>query len=264
MKWPVVLVIDVGGQAQSAAATALGFKSYNPDLPIQLTFARDFVFEEPIALTIDNGTERLSRWLVTDQPSPPFAATATAGASTVSKPAGAQDYLSTLRAGFSHILPGGFDHLMFVLTMLLLCRSLAQTAMLVTAFTIGHSLSLAVAGFRLVSVPATIVEPLILLSICVYALLALRDAQGTFAHHYLAVSGVGLLHGLGFAAAFTKLAWTEAPVPHLVSFNLGIEIAQLLFVFAAYPLLARYGPYLRKPLAGVLTVLPLLWLPSLL
>lgn len=238
--------------------------SYDRDRPVQMTFTRDFVFEEPIALTIDNGTERLSRWLVTGQPSPTFAAAAATGESTLSGQREAQDYFSTLRAGFSHILPGGFDHLMFVLTMLLLCRSLAQMAMLVTAFTIGHSLSLALAGFRLVSVPAGVVEPLILLSVCAYALLALRDTQGTFAHHYLMVSGVGLLHGLGFAAAFTQLAWTEEPIPHLVSFNLGIEIAQLLFVLAAYPILARYRPYLRKPLAGVLAVLPLLWLPTLL
>ena len=191
----------------------------------------------------------MSRWLVTQQISPAFDATeassVTGAVTDTTEPAfadQAQLFFGALRAGFFHIFPSGIDHLLFVLALLLTCTGVREAAIAVTAFTVGHSVSLAIAGFKLVTVPATIVEPLILLSITLYALRAAwvaRDSKRDSASYFWPVAAIGLLHGLGFAAAFAELQWAQSPVGHLLGFNLGIELAQLLFVLLAYPVVSR-------------------------
>ena len=139
--------------------------------------------------------------------------------------------------GFFHIL-GGWDHLAFVLCLCLLTRG-RTLLWLVTIFTLGHSLSLALAFFEVIHVPVPPVEAVIALSIAFMAreaLLAKTEAVGredrrTRARYMVVVGAFGLLHGLGFATALG-----EAGVPHderlagLVFFNLGVEAGQLAFV----------------------------------
>jgi hypothetical protein len=111
---------------------------------------------------------------------------------------------------------------------------------LVTAFTIGHSLSLALAATGLVAVPAAIVEPAIAASIVVVALLALRG--GRAAETLLLTFAFGLLHGLGFASALVEAGIGAGPPGRLLAsvlcFNLGVEAGQLAFAVLVFPLLA--------------------------
>lgn len=248
----------------------LDASGYQPEQPVTVKFTTDFVFEEPIAITISDGDARMSRWLVTEQISPPFVATETAlAAGRVTENAEPpfadqmQPFSGALWSGFNHIIPGGVDHLLFVLAVLLTCASVRQAALAVTAFTIGHSVSLAIAGFRLLTVPAVIVEPLILLSITLYAMRAAwvaRSPGHSASNFFWPVVAIGLLHGLGFAAAFAELQWAQSPIVHLLGFNLGIELAQLLFVLLAYSIVSRLSRRAILWTAVALALTPLLLL----
>lgn len=251
----------------------LAGRGYDPSAPLQVRFTSGFVFEEPIALTQVRGSQRMSRWLISDQLGPMLPAALTgspeAPTATMAQSQPGPPLLQTLWVGFRHILPAGIDHLMFLLSLVLLCQSLRSLVLLVTAFTIGHCLTLAIAALRLITVPTHLVEPLILLSISLYALLALRRMGTTRSQHLLPVAMIGLLHGLGFATAYANAfsaanefdgaGWAQRPLAHLLSFNLGIELAQLLFVAAVYPFISRYRALLHRPLALMLIAAPLLW-----
>ncbi|WP_231639160.1 HupE/UreJ family protein [Sphingomonas profundi] len=137
--------------------------------------------------------------------------------------------------GILHIL-GGWDHLAFVLCLCLLTRG-RQLLLLVTTFTAGHSISLALAFFDVIHVPVPPVEAVIALSIAFMAREALRvtpDAVESVAarRRYMAiVATFGLLHGLGFATALGELGVSpHERVEGLVFFNVGVEVGQLLFV----------------------------------
>jgi len=137
--------------------------------------------------------------------------------------------------GILHIL-GGWDHLAFVLCLCLLTRG-RTLLILVTTFTIGHSLSLALAFFEVVQVPVPPVEAVIALSIAFMAREALRAKQvggedmQTVRRYMVVVSAFGLLHGLGFATVLGELGVAPGErLPGLLFFNLGVEIGQLLFV----------------------------------
>lgn len=137
--------------------------------------------------------------------------------------------------GFIHILMG-WDHLAFVLCLCLLTRG-KTLLLLVTTFTLGHSLSLALAFFEVVKIPVPPVEAVIALSIAFMAREALMRRPGSVESRamrarYVAVVGAfGLLHGLGFASVLGDLGLVQSErVPGLIFFNLGVELGQLAFV----------------------------------
>jgi hypothetical protein len=134
-----------------------------------------------------------------------------------------------LALGIEHILTG-WDHLAFVL-MLCLVAAGWRLLGLVSAFTAGHSLTLALAALGFVHVPSAPVEAAIALSVAFLAREALREGEATMRHGAALVFGFGLLHGLGFASALNAngIARAEFYVG-LVTFNLGVEIGQLMFV----------------------------------
>lgn len=140
-----------------------------------------------------------------------------------------------LQQGVWHIWLG-WDHLCFVLCLALLARG-RQLLGLITAFTLGHSISLAAAFFDVVHAPIPPVEASIALSITFMAreaLLALKNGpQHSFGRHVAVVAAFGLLHGLGFATALGELGVAPGEkFPALLFFNLGVETGQLLFVGA--------------------------------
>jgi len=142
----------------------------------------------------------------------------------------AQDYVYL---GITHILDGA-DHLAFVLCLCLLTSGLRLLG-LITAFTLGHSISLALAFLGVVHVPAPPVEATIALSIAFMArevLLARREPRAAVPRRHVAVvAGFGLLHGLGFASALGELGVSAGErFTGLVFFNLGVEAGQLMFV----------------------------------
>ena len=154
-------------------------------------------------------------------------------------------WLAWVREGLDHIL-GGPDHLAFVCALLLAAGSLRALAGVVTAFTVAHSITLALAVLGWVRAPALLVELAIALSIAYVALLNLLSARASSRWPEALV--FGLVHGLGFAAFLGDLLFFEpSAVAPLVGFNIGVECGQLLMVIAAVGLLRllpgdRSGP----------------------
>jgi hydrogenase/urease accessory protein HupE len=168
-----------------------------------------------------------------------------------------------LKLGVEHIL-SGIDHLAFVLGLLLLTPVWRKLWRTVTAFTVAHSLTLALAALGLVHVPSAPVEAAIALSIVLVAReawLMAREAQtGPAIHHGLRpwwmAFAFGTLHGLGFAGALSEVGLPETDIPlALLSFNIGVELGQLAFVAVALMLRAALGPVL----AGLSATWQLRW-----
>jgi hypothetical protein len=139
-----------------------------------------------------------------------------------------------LRLGFLHILPKGFDHVLFVLGIFLLTTKLRPMLLQVTAFTVAHSVTLGLTMYGLVSLPARIVEPLIAVSI---AYVAIENVFTSTVQPWrpALVFAFGLLHGMGFAGVLRNLRLPRGEfVPALVSFNIGIEVAQLTVIAIAF------------------------------
>jgi HupE / UreJ protein len=136
--------------------------------------------------------------------------------------------------GTEHIW-GGFDHLMFVFGLLLLVGGGSRLFWTVTAFTLGHSITLAVVTLGFFDYPVSLVEFAIAVSIFVLALELSRGKQGGLFLRYpwWLAGGFGLLHGMGFAGALAEAGLPQDNVPlALLFFNVGIEIGQLAFIFA--------------------------------
>jgi hydrogenase/urease accessory protein HupE len=141
-----------------------------------------------------------------------------------------------LRLGIEHIL-FGFDHLLFVLALVILVRNWRRVALTVTAFTIAHSITLAAATLDLVNVPGPPVEAAIALSILLVAVEIVNARRGTPSlaaqQPWLIAFCFGLLHGFGFAGALAEVGLPHHAIPiALLFFNLGVEIGQLVFVAA--------------------------------
>ncbi|MBM4197966.1 MAG: HupE/UreJ family protein [Gammaproteobacteria bacterium] len=135
--------------------------------------------------------------------------------------------------GFTHILPKGLDHILFVLGIFLLSARWRPLLVQVTAFTIAHSITLALSLYGLVSLPGTVVEPLIALSIVYVAVENILIGE-LRAWRTWVVFGFGLLHGLGFAGVLKDLGLpTGEFLPALIAFNVGVELGQLTVIGAA-------------------------------
>jgi hydrogenase/urease accessory protein HupE len=138
--------------------------------------------------------------------------------------------------GVEHILTG-VDHLLFVLCLVLLVRSVRKLLATVTAFTIAHSITLAAATLGFVHVPAPPVEATIALSIVFLASELLRTSANrstiTQGYPWVVAFSFGLLHGLGFAGALAQIGLPQGEIPlALFSFNVGVECGQLAFIAA--------------------------------
>jgi hydrogenase/urease accessory protein HupE len=145
----------------------------------------------------------------------------------------ARDYVAL---GFWHILDG-LDHLAFVLGLMLLVRGRRALVGTVTAFTVGHSVTLSLVVLGFVGLPSRLVELGIAASILVLAVELTRGegapASGLRRRPWLMAAAFGLLHGLGFAGALLEVGLPAGEVPvALLFFNLGIELGQLAFVAA--------------------------------
>jgi hydrogenase/urease accessory protein HupE len=139
-----------------------------------------------------------------------------------------------LRMGFEHILTG-YDHLLFLLGLVLVGRPLRSLFAAVTAFTLAHSVTLALAAFDVWTPSPRLVEPLIALSIAYVGVenWFVRDGQGRWKVTLL----FGLVHGFGFAGALRDVAVPSADVPTaLFAFNLGVELGQVAVLALLLPL----------------------------
>jgi hypothetical protein len=138
-----------------------------------------------------------------------------------------------LQLGFTHILPKGLDHILFVLGLFLLSVRLKPVLVQVTTFTIAHSVTLGLSMYGLVSLPGRVVEPLIALSIVYVAVENLRTRQLSI-WRVILVFLFGLLHGLGFAGVLKDLQLPRSEfLLGLLSFNAGVELGQLTVIALA-------------------------------
>lgn len=138
--------------------------------------------------------------------------------------------------GITHIL-GGYDHLLFVLALLLIVRSAQVLVWTITAFTIAHSITLALAALGLVHVPGPPVEAAIAFSILLLASEIVRLRRGepslTARWPWVVAFCFGLLHGFGFAGALLEIGLPKRDIPlALFTFNVGVELGQLAFIGA--------------------------------
>ena len=144
--------------------------------------------------------------------------------------------------GIEHIL-FGIDHLLFVLGLLLLISGVGLLVKTITAFTLAHSLTLGAAALGFIQVPQAPVEAVIALSILFLATELVKKTRGQIGlaeqQPWLVALTFGLLHGFGFAGALAEIGLPQSAIPlALFSFNLGVEVGQLLFVFAALAVIA--------------------------
>lgn len=147
-----------------------------------------------------------------------------------------------LKMGVEHILLG-VDHLLFVLALLLIARGTGRLVKTVTAFTVAHSITLALAALGFVHVQQAPVEAVIALSIVFVAaeILRARDGHEGIAARapWIVAFTFGLLHGFGFAGALVETGLPEGHIPlALLFFNVGVEIGQLLFIAAVLSCIA--------------------------
>ena len=171
-----------------------------------------------------------------------------------------------LSLGFTHIVPLGLDHVLFVLGVFLLNSQWRALLMQVSAFTVAHSITLALSMLGLVSVPPSIVEPLIALSIAYVAIenLFLTELKSW---RVALVFACGLLHGLGFAGVLSELGLPRGEfVTALLSFNVGVEAAQLSVIAMAFLLLgtpaSRRGWYRERvviPASMMIACIAIYW-----
>jgi HupE / UreJ protein len=185
------------------------------------------------------------------------------GLSKLSKTEVASIYL---QLGFTHILPLGLDHILFVLSLFLLNPTLKPILMQATAFTVAHTITLGFAMYGVIKPPTNIVEPIIALSILYVALENIFSPR-LKASRIGIVFLFGLIHGMGFASALTELGLPKnAYFSSLIMFNIGVELGQITVILGAYFLLAKiFGnkPYYRKwiviPLSVIIACIALFW-----
>ena len=146
-----------------------------------------------------------------------------------------------LALGFTHILPNGLDHILFVVGIFLLSARWRPLLLQVSTFTIAHSITLGLTMYGLVALPARVVEPMIAVSIAYVAIENLLTNE-LKPWRIALVFSFGLLHGMGFAGVLRDVGLQRIPqfLTALLSFNVGVEAGQLSVIAIAFALVAYW------------------------
>lgn len=221
--------VDPPAAPLAPPAATLTLRGRIPDHARTLTWRYGWTFAS-YAFTVRTGTDDAASpiWLDGDAVSPEVPVRRSAPASGWSV---ARQYLAL---GFTHILPLGLDHVLFVLGLYLLSSRPRTVLAQVSAFTLAHSITLGLSMWGIVDAPSRIVEPLIAVSIAYVAIenLVLTELRSW---RIGLVFAFGLLHGLGFAGALRELGLPRASfATALVSFNVGVEAGQLAVIGLAF------------------------------
>ena len=169
--------------------------------------------------------------------------------------------------GFTHILPNGFDHFLFVVGIFLLTTKWRSIVAQVSTFTIAHSITLALTMYGIVSLPAKVVEPMIALSIAYVAIENLVVSE-LKPWRLALVFSFGLLHGMGFAGVLRDLGLPRpAFLTALITFNVGVEAGQLSVIAIAFALCAywqrrdrvAYRRFVVVPASFAIAIVGLFW-----
>jgi len=169
------------------------------------------------------------QWIREDRPTDPFSLTEIFG-----QPSQIKVMNTYVEAGFFHIVPRGWDHMLFIMGIFLMTLKLKPLIWQATMFTLAHSITLAAGVFEWIRLPVAIVEPLIALSIA-YVAIENLFLKRLSRFRLPVVFAFGLLHGLGFASMLTDFGLPEgAYIQALLWFNVGVEFGQLAVLFAGY------------------------------
>ncbi len=147
-----------------------------------------------------------------------------------------QAFVDYIPVGYTHILPKGLDHILFVLGLFFFSTRLRPLIWQISAFTVAHTITLALGALGWIRIDPAIVEPLIAASI-VFVAVENVFARKLHSWRTLVIFGFGLLHGLGFASVLAEFGLPDAQfLPALLGFNVGVELGQLTVVGVAYAL----------------------------
>lgn len=171
-----------------------------------------------------------------------------------------------MKLGFTHILPLGLDHILFILALYFLNPKLKQVIWQATAFTVAHSITLGLAMTGVIAPASSIVEPIIALSI---VFVAVENLFATKVNPFriVLVFVFGLIHGLGFAGVLGELGMPEENfAKSLIMFNVGVELGQVAVILMAYLLIGKWFSekewYRRRvlyPVSSLIGVVALYW-----
>jgi hypothetical protein len=171
-----------------------------------------------------------------------------------------------LKLGYRHIVPEGFDHILFVVSLCLLSNKIKVIIWQATAFTVAHSISLAMSMKNIIVAPAEVVEPIIALSIVFVAMenLLLKELKPW---RIVIVFMFGLIHGLGFASSLNEIGLPRNKfATSILSFNLGVEVGQITIILLMFAfIVSRFGneTWYRKrvvyPLSIVIALIAAFW-----
>ncbi|MAX72122.1 MAG: hypothetical protein CMH66_00345 [Nioella sp.] len=222
------------GNFDLARTSTLTFRADLPegDAPVQFGWAEEY--GELVVRQADAGEDAYAGFLAGGELSEPLprGEIATEGAGAV--------FLRYIVVGFEHIVPKGLDHILFVLGLFFFSLQMRPILFQVTAFTLAHTITLALASLEIISVPASVVEPLIALSI-VYVGVENVLGFGSLRSRTALVFAFGLLHGLGFASVLGDVGIDPTRfITALVGFNIGVEFGQLAVIFAAFLLVGYW------------------------
>jgi hypothetical protein len=171
-----------------------------------------------------------------------------------------------LQLGFTHIVPLGLDHILFVLSIFFLSPRLSTVIWQASAFTVAHSITLGLAMYGYIKPLPSVIEPIIALSIFFVAVenLLVRELRpGRIA----IVFGFGLIHGMGFASALTEVGLPPSDyLMSLLSFNAGVELGQVTVILTAWWLAGKWfsdKPWYRtrivNPVSACIALIALYW-----
>lgn len=171
-----------------------------------------------------------------------------------------------LQLGFTHILPLGLDHILFVLSIFLLNPKLKPVIWQATAFTVAHSITLGLAMNGMISPPTHIIEPIIALSIMFVAIENIITDQ-LKPSRIAVVFLFGLIHGMGFASVLSDLGMPQNRFfTSLIMFNVGVELGQITVILIAWLLVGKWfskKPWYRTrivvPVSAVIAAIGLYW-----
>jgi len=200
-------------------------------------------------------------WLRDDSPSSPFSLTELVTQAPIYEVVA--DYIVL---GFEHIVPKGLDHILFILGIFLLSYHLKPLLWQVSLFTLAHTITLGLSMNGVIQLPAYIVEPLIALSI-VYVGIENIFAKSLHNSRLFLIFAFGLLHGLGFAGVLSDFGMpTHAFATALISFNIGVELAQIAIILVAFFSLTFwfrhttwYRCYIVIPSSALIALIALYW-----
>jgi hydrogenase/urease accessory protein HupE len=246
----------------SAASATIRLKEQTPSDAKHFTWTYSWTFAS-YALTVRRAPNEsaVTEWLEGNQRSAPLA---------LSVPSPPIDRLGIawryLTLGFTHIVPKGLDHVLFVLGIYLLSTRARSVLWQVSAFTVAHSITLGLSIYGVLAVPPAIVEPLIALSIAYVAVENILVSE-LKSRRVALVFAFGLLHGMGFAGALQELGLPRSEfVTALVTFNLGVEAGQLAVIGAAFLLVgfhwshrAWYRTRIVVPVSALIACLAVYW-----